>query len=203
MNSNKIEDSKLQGFVNGHEYVDLGLSVKWATCNVGAALPSDFGDYYAWGETTSKREYDRYNSVTYEKHIFDIAGNFLYDVARAKWGGGWRLPTETEMQELVDKCDWEWITINGNRVCKVTSRVNGESIFLPAAGLYEFELMFGVDIGYYWSCKSNSIIDACQLVIDDSDDYITIGDVIEYIPAPEVREDWRYSGLSVRPVIEL
>lgn len=203
MNSNKIEDSKLQGFVNGHEYVDLGLSVKWATCNVGAALPSDCGDYYAWGETTSKREYDRDNSVMYEQHIFDIVGNIFYDVARAKWGGGWRLPTETEMQELVDKCDWEWITINDNRVCKVTSRVNGESIFLPAAGLYEFELIIAMDIGYYWSGKSNSIKDACRLVIDDSDDYITIGGILEYIPAPEVGEDWRYCGFSVRPVIEL
>ena len=94
---------------DGHEYVDLGLpsGLKWATCNVGASKPEDFGNYYAWGETSPKDEYTEDNCSTYEKQINDISGNAQYDAARANWGGKWRLPTKSEMQELRYKCTWE------------------------------------------------------------------------------------------------
>ena len=78
---------------NGHEYVDLGLSVKWATCNVGASSPEDTGYDFAWGETKPKATYTESNSVTYgNSSIGNIAGDARYDAARANWGGSWRLP---------------------------------------------------------------------------------------------------------------
>ena len=121
---------------NGQDWVDLGLpsGLKWATCNVGASCPSDYGDYYAWGEISTKSSYDENNSTTSGKKIGDIAGNPTYDVARAKWRGSWRLPTNKEFQELLDNCTWEWTTQDGHKGHKVTSRKNGNSIFLPAAG---------------------------------------------------------------------
>jgi len=140
------------GTIAGHEYVDLGLSVKWATCNVGASSPSDYGNYYAWGETTTKSEYTGENCKTYGDKFDDISGNVQYDAARANWGGSWRLPTEAEMQELVDKCDWTWTTQGGHNGYKVTSKTNGNSIFLPAAGCCYESLLDGVlKIGSYLS----------------------------------------------------
>ena len=122
------------GTINGHEWVDLGLSVKWATCNVGASSPSDYGNYYAWGETTTKSEYTVENCKTYDKNIGDIAGNPTYDAARANWGGSWRLPTKAEWQELVNNCTWQWTTQGGKKGYKVTSKKNGYNIFIPASG---------------------------------------------------------------------
>ncbi|MEY8686372.1 hypothetical protein AB9N12_09615 [Bacteroides sp. AN502(2024)] len=116
------------------KYVDLGLSVKWATCNVGASSPSDYGNYYTWGETTTKSKYTVGNCKTWNKHLGDIAGNRQYDVARANWGAPWRLPTKAEVQELIDNCTWTKTTLGGHNGYKVTSKINGNSIFLPAAG---------------------------------------------------------------------
>ena len=118
---------------NNHEYVDLGLSVKWATCNVGASSPSDYGDYYAWGETSTKTSYTKDNCNTSGKSMGNIGGNYSYDVARYMWGGSWRLPTKAECQELIDKCTWTWTTQGGHNGYKVTGK-NGKSIFLPATG---------------------------------------------------------------------
>lgn len=137
--------------INGHEYVDLGLSVKWATCNVGASSPEDYGDYYAWGETKTKSKYSEFNSVTYGKKISDIKGNVRYDAARANWGGTWRLPTKTEFEELKNKCTWQWTTQNGKNGYKITGP-NGNHIFLPAAGGRDgSSLYYAGCYGYYWS----------------------------------------------------
>jgi hypothetical protein len=95
---------------NGHAYVDLGLSVKWATCNVGANSPWHYGDYYAWGETATKSTYTENSYVADIKNHEDINGT-TFDVARIKWGGNWRMPTKTEFEELVDNCSWEWTTL--------------------------------------------------------------------------------------------
>ena len=133
-----------------HEYVDLGLSVKWATCNVGANKPEDYGDYFAWGETEPKRTYkwrtykwcrgsdesqtkyctrSRFGTVD-NKTVLEAAD----DAACANWGGSWRMPTKAEQDELREKCTWTWTTQNGVKGYKVTSKRNGNSIFLPAAG---------------------------------------------------------------------
>ena len=140
-----------RGSINGHEWVDLGLSVKWATCNVGASSPSEYGNYYAWGETRTKSEYYTSNSATYKKSMGDIAGNPNYDAARANWGGSWRLPTNAEFQELIDKCTWTWTSQGGHKGYKVTGK-NGNSIFLPAAGWRGgSSLNYAGEDGYYWS----------------------------------------------------
>lgn len=137
--------------INGHEWVNLGLSVKWATCNVGASSPSDYGDYFAWGETTTKSEYTESNSTTYGKSMGDISGNPEYDAARANWGGSWRMPSEVEYAELRDGCTWTWTSQGGHNGYKVTGP-NGKSIFLPAAGCrFGSSLYHAGTNGYYWS----------------------------------------------------
>lgn len=137
--------------INGHEYVDLGLSVKWATSNVGADNPWDYGDYFAWGETEQKKEYTAETSLTYDVEMPDISGNPEYDIARLKWGGTWRMPDGEEMNELMDECTWEWTAEHGINGAKVTGP-NGNSIFLPAAGFRNFtSLYFLGERGSYWS----------------------------------------------------
>ena len=127
------------------EAVDLGLSVKWASFNVGATKPEEYGGYYAWGETEEKEEYswEKYNWCKgTNTSIFKYCTNSSYgtvdnktildpedDVAHVKWGGTWRMPTQAEIQELVEKCTWTW-TETGY----IVSASNGNSIFLPAAG---------------------------------------------------------------------
>ncbi|MDE6012807.1 MAG: DUF1566 domain-containing protein, partial [Prevotella sp.] len=95
--------------------------------------PSDYGNYYAWGETTPKAAYAESNSVTYDKSMGDISGNPEYDAARANWGGSWRLPSEKECEELKSKCIWTWTNQGDHYGYKVTGP-NGNSIFVPAAG---------------------------------------------------------------------
>ena len=146
--------------------VDLGLSVKWACCNVGASVPEGYGGYYAWGETEEKSDY---TPLTYKYYLGDLDGDGYYydsneyqnigsnisgtsyDVAHVKWGGSWRMPTLSEIKELCDKCSWEWTTVNGVSGQKVTGP-NGNSIFLPAAG-YRFgtEVYDRGSYGVYWS----------------------------------------------------
>ena len=153
---------------NGYEYVDLGLSVKWATMNVGAEIPEDYGDYFAWGETAPKEVYDRStykwcngskNTLTKYNTIssYGIVDNKTQlelsdDAASVNWGGSWRIPTNTEMTELREQCTWTWITQNGVNGYKVTSKSNGNSIFLPAAGYYyDNSSNRARSYGYYWS----------------------------------------------------
>ena len=139
------------GTINGHAYVDLGLSVKWATMNVGASTPGDYGDYFAWGEVHPKSEYTEKNSQTRKNNISNISGNSSSDAACYHWGSSWRLPTEKELEELKDKCRWSWTQQDGHSGYKVVG-LNGNSIFLPAAGLrYGASAFNVVRAGYYWS----------------------------------------------------
>ena len=150
--------------INGHEYVDLGLpsGLLWATCNVGANAPEEYGNYYAWGETTTKTNYSSSTSATYglsystlqSQGYIDGEGNLnpQYDAALANWGGSWRMPTRAELEELKDNCTWTWTTQNGVKGYKVTSKVNSNYIFLPAAGYRSgSSLISAGSDGYYWS----------------------------------------------------
>ena len=172
----------------GHEYVDLGLSVKWATCNVGANTPEEYGNYYAWGETTTKTSYNESNSVTYWQQISDFSGNATYDVARVNWGGSWRLPTKREMEELQNKCTWSWTTQSGVNGYRVTGP-NGNSIFLPAAGFCGGSSRYIVgEGGCYWSSTPN-----------ESYTYYAY-DLKFGSGGHDVSWSYRYFGLTVRPV---
>ena len=138
-------------YINGYAAVDLGLSVKWATVNIGAESPEDYGNYYAWGEIETKDEYISSNSVTYGVDMDDFSGNAEYDAATANWGSSWRMPTKDEFAELVDSCTWEWTTQNEVNGCLVTGS-NGNSIFLPATGYRSrTSLSNAGSVGYYWS----------------------------------------------------
>ncbi len=176
------------GCHNQHEYVDLGLSVKWATCNVGASKPEEYGDYFAWGETTTKSSYswstykwcrgDCDNLTKYctssdygtvdNKTQLELAD----DAARANWGGSWRMPTHDEFTELRTQCTWTWTTQNGVKGYKVTSKTNGRSIFLPAAGYCsDSGLGFAGSDGGYWSSSLDTDgPDDARLVVFDSSD---------------------------------
>lgn len=137
---------------NGHEYVDLGLSVKWATCNVGANEPEERGYYFAWGET-SPHANDSYSWSNYNwcrgssKNITKYCTQSSYgtvdnkvilessdDAAHVNWGGNWRIPTSEELNELRTNCKFTWTTQNGVKGCIVKSNKNGKSIFIPATG---------------------------------------------------------------------
>ncbi|MBR6068799.1 MAG: hypothetical protein IKP45_13495 [Bacteroidales bacterium] len=138
------------GTLNGHDWVDLGLpsGTKWATCNVGAVAPAVYGYYYAWGETTPKSTYTSSN-YTYTSNPTTLPSSA--DAATANWGAGWRMPTKTEMLELIDNCTVTWTTQNGVNGCLFTGS-NGNSIFLPAAGERSgSELGSAGSQGCYWS----------------------------------------------------
>ena len=182
--------SNCYGEIAGHGYVDLGLpsGLKWATCNVGASSPEDYGDYFAWGETSPKAEYTWENSVTDGEQMSDISGNAQYDAATANWGGSWRMPTKAELEELENKCTWTWTTQNGVKGCKVTGP-NGNSIFLPAAGDRDGPSLYNAGgSGDYWSSTP-----------DDSDYAYRLG-----FGSGGQLVFWRnrYRGRSVRPVSE-
>lgn len=194
-----------------HEYVDLGLSVKWATCNVGANAPEEYGLYFAWGETTG------YTQNTSDGRSFDWANykwckgssstmtkyctNSSYgtvdnktvlepedDAAHVNWGGDWRIPTKEEQDELRNSCTWTWTTLNGVNGCKVVGK-NGNFIFLPAAGCRNDSSSSNVgSYGYYWSSSLNS-------------DYSNLAYYL-YFYSGRVGWDYyyRYNGHSVRAV---
>ena len=135
---------------NHPRVVDLGLSVKWASCNVGAESPEEYGDYFAWGGTY--HNYSNSISITHGLSISELEsrgiigadGNLTaaYDAAAVNWGGSWRMPTSDEIQELVNDCEWKWTSIKGVNGRLVTGP-NGNSIFLPVDG-FRYS-------GYYWS----------------------------------------------------
>lgn len=142
----------------GREYVDLGLSVMWATCNVGAEYPEEYGNFFAWGEIEPKTEYTwanyKYGSSPTSISKYSTSANsgivdnkvildLWDDAAYMNWGGKWRMPTREEVEELVKNTTWTWITQNGVAGCRITSHINGNEIFLPATGYYNGTDYFG------------------------------------------------------------
>lgn len=205
-----------KGLCNGYEYVDLGLSVKWATCNIGAGVPEQFGGFYAWGETEEKETYlwqgyghntsghtnwegcNKYQikdgqkrGVWYDGSTFCGDGKqtleSVDDVATQLWGEGWRIPTVAEYQELLTQCTWKWVS-DGYKKGYEVSRL-GRSIFIPAAGLAYGDAYYGTgSYGYYWT---NSVTEfytnyAYSLYINMNE--------------KEVGFDERCYGLTIRPV---
>ncbi len=192
---------------DSHEAVDLGLSVMWATMNVGANAPEEYGDYFAWGETESKTDYNRetykwYNSsentltkycasggygTVDNKKVLDLED----DAAHVNWGGTWRMPTIDEIEELLFDCSWEWTIQNGVNGQKVTGP-NGNSIFLPAAGNRWYNnLEDAGSYGGYWLNSLSVDYDVNASNLDFFLEGMGWGDVNRYI------------GRSVRAVCPL
>ena len=148
------------GIIDGHEYVDLGLpsGTLWATCNVGATKPEEYGGFYAWGEIEEKDKYDWNTYIHCNGSIEtchdigdDIAGT-EYDVAHVNWGGLWRMPSKDQIKELVENCTRDRINQYGLNGLVITGS-NGATLFLPAAGYKKtYHLSEGM-IGYFWSSE--------------------------------------------------
>ena len=198
-----------------YEYVDLGLSVNWATFNVGATKPEEFGDYYAWGETEPKTDYSwetykwcngsettltkycnnseyGYNGYTDYKYVLDLED----DVAHVKWGGNWRMPTREEIEELTSNCSWRRESVGDVDGFRVTGP-SGNSIFIPAAGYYsgtewiEAEYYENGHDGDFWSSTPG----------DDYKSYFIW--CLTGRQSKGVTQYDRYRGWSVRPVCTL
>ena len=196
----------------GHEWVDLGLpsGTKWATCNVGASKPEEYGDYFAWGETTPKSTYDwstyrwcKGSGTTMTKYCTrsDYGYNGFTDnltelqpeddAATANWGSGWQMPSSDQIKELCNSSytTSEWTQLNGVYGRMVTSKSNGNSIFLPAAGSCDaYGLGRAGSNGIYWSSSlyPYDCSYACNL-------FFSSGDWGLY-------RNYRYYGQSVRAV---
>ena len=205
-----IKDN-ISGSVNGHDYVDLGLSVNWATSNIGASSRMDYGNYYAWGETSAKSNFEltnyrfrksgseSYNVKLSKYNTSSFYGSIDYrtklelsdDAARVIWGGTWRMPTKAEFDELISKCSWRWTTKDGKKGYKVTSNINGNSIFLPAAGYIDGSKQYlnGSALAY-WSSSLDTDLPLCAWTLD----YVSSG-IRTY-------GNLRYCGFSVRPVTQ-
>ena len=208
----KIEDIRSIGEENGRTWVDLGLpsGIKWATCNVGATTPEDYGDYIAWGEPFRRYSYYWWNDYKYGSYPRELTkyctdSSFGYhgflddktvldpedDPAHrdSDWGGEWRMPTEADWKELIENCTWTWTRQNRVNGYKVASKTNSNSIFLPAAGYYDYnELHDAGSYGCYWSSSLRTSYPANASCLKFTlDDYFC-------------HAESRPSGLSVRPV---
>lgn len=177
--------------------VDLGLSVKWATCNLGANFPEEIGDYYAWGETASKNEYTEGNYFDSNYSKFTLTGNrsvcgTAWDAAYVKLGKDWRMPTAAEIKELVSKCTWTEETVNGIMGQRGIAS-NGKSIFLPYTGMFagsKIELPNGM--GCYWGGELYT--DALRSNKRASELSFFSGS------APTFADYYRWEGMAIRPV---
>lgn len=222
--------TSVSGSEQGHNYVDLGLSVKWATCNVGDTTPEGYGKCLAWGETEPKLSYysntykwmykykDKIvkidtvkmdttwtwksdttlvkyctlaaygqNNFTDDKSVLDPED----DAATVLWGGKWRMPTDDEWTELREKCTWKWRTVNGIQGYMVKSKINDNSIFLPAAGFRGKDDEYGRDKdGYYWSSSLRTEKPSYAWGVHFNSDHALRGS------AP------RYYGRSIRAVMK-
>ena len=183
----------------GHQYVDLGVSIAWADCNIGAEQPEGKGSYFSWGETSPKAVY---NESTYKfgypptKYTTEDGLKELLpedDAACVTWGGTWRMPSRAEEEELYAKCTWSWENVNGVDGFRVTGP-NGNSIFLPTTGLYDGDstnkLKRGDTGGWYWSTTSRGDSYACGICFP-SPNYL-----YQNVPNHE-----RWDGHAIRPVL--
>ncbi len=192
--------SRIEPWYAQPEAIDMGLSVKWASFNVGAIVPDDYGEYYAWGETMKKASYD-WNSYVFGKQ--DALTKYTKedgkevldpedDAAHVKLAGTWRMPTSAEFEELRSKCTWTWTTIEGVVGSLVTAQ-NGNSIFLPAGGSKYQSGISSVGLnGHFWTSSlyhsENATTVAWEFYVDEID--------------PRKIGSWRYNGNTIRAVTE-
>ena len=198
---NVVKISEPDGFVNGHGYVDLGLpsKTKWATCNIGANSPEDYGYYLAWGEIEQKNEYKWKETPLCGVAIDDISNSENYDVAKIKWGNGWSIPTKYQWDELIRCCKIKVTKKNGVNGIMFVGR-NGKSVFFPSGGRkLDTLLQFEGDDGYYWSSNADYTYRGKSGYSPDgysTSFHTTITSTGMAFPEPE----WRGYGLNIRPI---
>ena len=199
-------DLSPSGSVDGYDYVDLGLSVKWATYNVGSNNIEDIGEYYAWGETTPYIKDLTY--LNYSWGYFPCSPDrtlaSIYDVATINWSRKWRMPTSKEQKELIEGCNWFWIdNINGSSVSGYvgTSMKNGKSIFLPASQFVThdpYKHPTETD-AVYWSSTSTGVEGKLGLQASST------ADVIKFNPLKKTPVEWDIwamgDGATIRSVV--
>ena len=203
--SEPMPEADVNGGSKGYEFVDLGLSVKWATMNIGAAKISDCGSYFAWGETSSKEDYTwsayKYGSSADDLVKYSPMDNMTRlvpedDAATVNWGGAWRMPTSSEWEELCNRCNctWEWTSIENTPGFRIMSKKAGftdKSIFLPAAGYFRGQAIEGIEkSAYYWSSTRNEPFADRALCLYFIPNFIGIGN-----------NGFRNGGFTIRPVI--
>ena len=187
------------------EYVDLGLSVRWAVCNVGANAPEEYGDYFAWGEIETKNYYQLNNyqwAASVTGMILKYCTNSFLgnvdnktqlepedDAARVICEDRWRIPTEYEFNELINNCSITWTSSNGVYGLEFVSKKNGNSIFIPAAGYYYDVEKDASSFGYYWTSTLdiNDSTKAKQFAFNED--------------GHNLSSSTRYFGQTIRPVM--
>ena len=187
---------------------DLGLSVFWAKSNLGSDNPEGTGSFFAWGETSIRESYKwdyykwgwggngsltKYNYVaSYGTLDYKMELEPADDAARFLWGVNWRIPTEAELQELIDNCNWTWTSVNGVNGYEIRSKINGNAIFLPAAGdKYGANYEYYGEKGIYWTsslCPSSEADPNYAWVVNFRQSYV------------EKFHHARAMGLTIRPV---
>lgn len=182
------------GEVGGYEWVDMGGSVKWATCNLGAETPTQDGDFYMWGSTSVEESCNETRSNTYRKDFPVISGTPEYDAAAAQMGNGWRMPTLEEVQELIDNCTWQPTVQDGVNVFIATSKITGKTLVFPLAGYKEFTRHGGHgNAGAYWTGTPYRFK-------TQSYKFALYNNGMKQGAGP--MDELRYMGLPIRPVIE-
>lgn len=190
------------GYINGHEYIDLGLpsNTKWATCNIGASSPEFCGNYFAWGEISPQKSYEGKYSNTYGKSKETLISNGIistdgelkpsYDAATVNWGEEWKMPNKQECEELIQLCKWEWCKVGKTNGYQITGP-NGNSIFIPASG-YKYkssENYVGKGGGILSStCDDDNYSLYCVAICTDKTKHY----LSRYL---------RYEGRAIRPVL--
>lgn len=191
-----------------HESVDLGLpsGTLWATANIGANAPWDYGEYYAWGERADKTSYTWQNykfscgtGTNLKKYVTDSRYGSsvdnrttlldVDDVAKSQWGAEWRMPTSAEMRELKEACKWQWIANKNKNNGYMVTGPNGATLFLPAAGYIDGTENTNINFGgFYWSADIYAQKPEHAMALGFDSEKVVLG------------KELRYSGLPVRAV---
>ena len=189
-----ITQTKEIKYVAGNA-IDLGLSVLWSDINLGATTPEGFGEYFAWGETKPKEQYSKDNYMHYDHSMNqyldigeDISGT-KYDAAHVNLGNGWRMPTRTELQELIKNCEWEWVKSGNTLGYKITGK-NGNYIFMPAGGCIFYSTVSSQnEWTEYWSSSERQKYkgDAYLLVENGYNPTVISSDKIYGVPIRPVK----------------
>ncbi len=179
----------VNGTANGHDYVDMGLSVMWATTNLGATFPTGYGDFYAWGEI-SPAPGDDFNPANCKANSLNIiALDSSLDAAAKQWGGSWRMPTKAEIEELIANTTITENKVDGVRIFVLKSKINGNELSLPAAGgRGGTSALYQNDDGFYWCTAGENDGKASCLTIEGKS-----------LKANTLK-NLRYFGQSIRPV---